>query len=279
MSIAIKFPALSRHPEGIIWVYLNGVYWLNKSNTRWFINGVHPQGTETLCSETPKEAEDWSVQNSETEAAFPMFLAAVAAKKAELKDFVETLVDLDKIEAIKIAREKFDLSLKDAKDLVEGCTGSSTKFQATPLPPEVFPLTGSNYPTVEEDFLCQVKGLWCHKPIPASLLTQVEDLIEWREPLFVRDFTPVLVNLLSTGVCYGETDKLALRFKIDVENETTSLYDWKLREPGKSWFPGENNLRVTSLEAAPSLYSMYLAGKAAENEDWKSRLGDLIGRK
>ena len=279
MSIAIKFPALSHHPEGLIWGYINGVYWLNKSNTRWFINGVHPQGTETLCSETPKEGDGWEKQNAETEEAFPLFLAAVAAKKTELKDFVETLTGLDKIEAIKLAREEFDLSLKDAKDLVEGCVGSSTKIEATPLPLEVFPLAGSSYPTLEDDFLCQVKGLWCSKPIPSSLLTQVEELIEWQEPLFAKDFQPTLVTLQATGVCYGETEKLALRFKIDLENETTSLYDWKLREPGKSWSPGEDNLRVTSLAAAPALYSMYLAGKAAENEDWKRHLTELINRK
>ena len=283
MTIAIKFPALSRHPDGLIWVYINGVYWLNKANTRWFINGVHPQGTETLCSETPKEGDGWEKQNAETEAAFPLFLAALAAKKAELKGFVETLTGLDKIEAkieaIKLAREEFDLSLKEAKDLVEGCVGSGTKFQATPLPPEVFPLAESSYPTLEGDSLCKVNGLWCSKPIPSSLLAQVEELIDWQDQLVEEDFQPCLVQLHSTGVCYGETERLSVRFKINLEEETTYLYDWKLREANSSWTPDDKILRVTGLAAAPAIYIAYLTGKADEAESWKQRLGDLINRK
>lgn len=274
MSIKIKFPQFSHHSDGTVWVHLDGVYWLDKSNERWFVSGVHPQGTNSLSSCKGEVASPFFF-NQETEEAFPLFLAAIAAKKAELKAFSLQTEGMDKLEAIKLAKEQFDMSLKEAKELVEGCP--RTRYSVTPLPVEVFRVEESNHPTAEEDQLCSVKGLWSGKmTLPASLLAQVEELIDWQEPLLSADFEPSLVQLLDTGECVGETEKLLLRFKVDTEEETTSLCSWKIREEGKDLAPDFSCLRVTTLDAAPALYSMYLAGKADEAERWKQRLALLI---
>lgn len=277
MSIDIYFPTLSNRRDEKISVYLNGIYWLSKEYDRWFISGVHPQGTDSHCSTLPCEEDTWDKQNAETEEAFPLFLAAIAAKKAELKSFADSIKNIDKIEAIKMAREEFGLSLREAKDLVEGLP-SGARYQATILPASVFPLSSSKYPTTEGDQLVAVKGLWDGNNIPLSLLRQVEDIIDWQDQLVKEDFEPILVQLLSTGVCYGETDRLSLRFKINLEEETTYLYGWKLREP-ESWATDNKVLRVTNLAVAPALYAMYLRGKTDEADTWKQRLGELINRK
>lgn len=278
--IDIYFPCLSSRLDQKISVHLDGMYWLNKQYERWFISGVHPQGTDSHCAVTPQEGEGWEQHNRTVEEAFPLLLAAIAAKKEELQAFVRKAKGIENPFAVKEAREEFGLSLKAAKELVEGLPLDGSRYKATKLPRSVFPLSSSKYPTQEEDYLCKVEGLWGDDPMPVSLLRQVEDLVDWQEELVADDFKPALVQLLSTGVIYGETDRLSLRFKINLEEETTHLYDWKLREPNsKSWAPDNKVLRVTNLVGAPALYAMYLAGKRDESESWKQRLGELINRK
>lgn len=265
MAIAIKFPYLSNHhPEGLIWVHLYGVYYLSKKYARWSISGVHPNGTDTHSTQ-----EGYEKNNEIVEEVLPAFLAAIAAKKEELKQFIIKSGGLDETEANEEALARFGISLRKAKEEL------ADRYQAIKIPQEVFPISSSVYPTIQGDTLCMVKGLWSDNYMPLSLLNQVKDLIDWGDDLKKEDFEPPLVQLLSTGECYGETEHLSLWFSINLEEETIFLYDWKLRETESSR-SRNNTLRVCSLYSAPSLYAMYLQGRADEEERWKQRLNGLI---
>lgn len=276
--IDIYFPSLSSRLDQKISVHLNGIYWLNKQYERWFISGVHPHGSDSHSGPTPQEGEGWEQHNRTLEEAFPQFLAAIAAKKEELQAFVRKAKGIDKIDAIKAAREEFGLSLREAKELVEGLPLDGSRYKVTKLPLLVFPLDSSPYPTQEGDCLCRVEGLWSGDFMPVSLLSQVEELVEWQDELLENDFKPALVQVLSTGKCYGETERLSLVWRI--EEETLLLHRYQLREPDSDFFwESDKVLTTTKLEDAPALYSMYLAGRADEAKSWKQRLGDLINGK
>lgn len=241
---------------GSNYVDLWNIFYL--TNNKEIAYGFSKYFTHLKCGElTP---EGFIFNPSQTAEAFPVLLDLLAKEAAKLQN-LDFGSDSNKIAQINYAREKYNLGLKGAKDLVE--TGSLPKpLKCWKLPTTKFFI--SNIPSSSEDRLVYVE----HKGIfPLFNILQnkhLELILDWQPELSIKDVTPTTFYLYQSGNIKGTANEIVYSYgKYDNSIEINNSFSSELKNMIGAYL---------TLEEAKSHYAAFQLGVEVATTKIKERI-------